>query len=90
MVGGGDSGDVGLASDLLSDSHKVEIQNPRHNTRHWLGIYVCFMCIVSCLSIDAKADLFNASLNGRFGEQMRWQFAVEELQFDTAGGCYCQ
>ena len=50
MVGGGDSGDVGLASDLLSDSHKVEIQTP--GTIHDIGS--AFMC-VSCVLFLALA-----------------------------------
>ena len=47
---GGDSGDVGLASDLLSDSHKVEIQTP--GTIHDIGS--AFMC-VSCVLFLALA-----------------------------------
>ena len=45
MVGGGDSGDVGLASDLLSDSHKVEIQTP--GTIHDIGsAFMCVLCVL--------------------------------------------
>ena len=47
---GGDSGDVGLASDLLSDSHKVEIQTP--DTIHDIGSAFALFVVLLVLDIS--------------------------------------